>query len=228
VRCQKRGAVAWTQDPAPRAASASPVKRCQKTGASCSEAPLLCSYPKRCPSSRCFDPEGESRLVPTPGTRDTVGWVMGSVITALVLSAAEVTSQRLKACRTRAVSEPSTTARGTAPGVGARWTCAGRGQRCALTVDVGRPRKQEQFLADNPTLKPPVRGRCPCRPVSERPACALISRAGNRRLLAGHTPGVKTTSFSRRLPTSRVILKEAECRLETQILIARLQDNPVA
>lgn len=51
------------------------------------------------PLEACFDPEGEPRLVPAAGTKDAVKRVMGSVLAAIVLSAAEGTWRRLKACR---------------------------------------------------------------------------------------------------------------------------------
>lgn len=46
-----------------------------------------------------FDPKGEPRLVPAAEAENVVERVMGSVLVAVVLSAAEGTWRRLKACR---------------------------------------------------------------------------------------------------------------------------------
>ena len=46
-----------------------------------------------------FDPEGEPRLVPAAGAGGEIEGVMGSVLAAVVLSAAEGKWRRLKACR---------------------------------------------------------------------------------------------------------------------------------
>lgn len=46
-----------------------------------------------------FDPEGEPRLMPAAGAKDVVEEVMGRILAIVVLSAAEGTWRRLKACR---------------------------------------------------------------------------------------------------------------------------------